>query len=221
DAGFLLFRRENTLLAQHFDTKRLEVVGEPVSVGDQGLNFLFFPAFSASANGVLIYSAGSANLKSQPTWFDRQGTVVGTFGSPDAYGCLAISPDSTRVATCIVDWQKFTLDISVFEVSRGVFNRITFNARGSAFGPVWSPDGSHIAFNQTHGGPNDLYQKSASGAGEEELLYKSSQVKWPNSWSHDKQYLLYEVASEKTKRDLWFLPMEGERKPRPFLQTEF
>jgi len=76
-------------------------------------------------------------------------------------------------------------------------------------------------FAASQGGPNDIYQKSASGAGEEELLYKSPQIKWPNSWSHDKQYLLYEVASEKTKRDLWLLPMQGERKPRPFLQSEF
>src|SRR5262249_43488976 len=75
DTGYLLFRRENTLLAQHFDTNRLDVVGEPVSVGIQGVNFLYLPAFSASANGVLVYSAGSGNLKNQPTWFDRQGKI--------------------------------------------------------------------------------------------------------------------------------------------------
>jgi hypothetical protein len=32
---------------------------------------------------------------------------------------------------------------------------------------------------------------------------------------------LYTVAAEKTRLDLWVLPMEGDSKPFPFLITEF
>ncbi len=38
-------------------------------------------------------------------------------------------------------------------------------------------------------------------------------------WSPDERFLVYTVADPKTKRDLWLLPLSGDRKPVPFLQT--
>lgn len=40
----------------------------------------------------------------------------------------------------------------------------------------------------------------------------------PN-WSRDGHYLAYYVIDPNTTRDLWYLPLMGERKPVPFLQT--
>src|SRR5262249_22490898 len=40
-------------------------------------------------------------------------------------------------------------------------------------------------------------------------------------WSSDGRFLLYEVLGPKTGYDLWVLPLEGDRKPFPYLQTEF
>jgi eukaryotic-like serine/threonine-protein kinase len=65
----------------------------------------------------------------------------------------------------------------------------------------------------------DLYQKLASGVKDEELLLKSSETE---SWSHDGRFLLYEARDPKTtKYSLWVLPLEGDKKPFPFLSTEF
>src|SRR5260370_27216602 len=47
-------------------------------------------------------------------------------------------------------------------------------------------------------------------------LPKSSQ-----DWSADGRFLLYHVIDPKTKFDLWLLPLFGDQKPFPFLQTEF
>src|SRR5207248_8327690 len=67
----------------------------------------------------------------------------------------------------------------------------------------------------------NVYQKLSSGAESEELLLRSNADKYPSSWSPDGRFLLYEEKSSEDRSDIWLLPLEGERKPRPFLHTEF
>jgi Tol biopolymer transport system component len=88
--------------------------------------------------------------------------------------------------------------------------------------PIWSPDGNRIAF---AGGTtlDTLYEKSASGAGEErELLKKPGEVLVPSSWSRDGRFLLfYTNNASSTLADVWVLPLEGDRKPLQLLGTPF
>jgi Tol biopolymer transport system component len=88
---------------------------------------------------------------------------------------------------------------------------------------IWSPDGSRIVFNSNRKGHYDLYQKAASGAGTEKVLLEDNLDKNPLSWSPDGRFLLYSTgtASPKTGADLFVLPLSGDRKPQPFLQTPF
>ena len=67
----------------------------------------------------------------------------------------------------------------------------------------------------------NLYQKLVSGAGNEDALLKSSTSKTPTDWSKDGRFIVYENNDPKTKDDLWVLPLFGDRKPMPFLETEF
>ena len=67
-----------------------------------------------------------------------------------------------------------------------------------------------------------LYQKAASGAGQDELLLPSAaQTKGPLDWSANGKFLLYLEIPLQANMDLWILPMEGERKPYPWLNTPF
>jgi Tol biopolymer transport system component len=66
-----------------------------------------------------------------------------------------------------------------------------------------------------------LYEKPANGATDEQLLLKSREDVDPSSWSADGRFLLYTAVDPKTKGDLWVLPLEGEKKPFPFLRSEF
>jgi len=50
---------------------------------------------------------------------------------------------------------------------------------------------------------------------------KSGESKYTSSWSPDGRYLMYTTSGAKTGLDLSVLPLEGEKKPFPFLQTEF
>src|SRR5262249_15111705 len=105
--------------------------------------------------------------------------------------------------------------------ARGVSTRLTFDPSDDA-SPVWSPDGRRIVFSSTReGGIYNLYQKISSGAGKDELLLKSGNGKHSSDWSADGRFLIYHELGQKAKYDIWVLPLFGDRKPLPYLVTEF
>ncbi len=88
--------------------------------------------------------------------------------------------------------------------------------------PLWSPDGTRIAFSSLRRGPFNLYVKSASGASAEELLFETPKNTYAQDWSGNGQFLLYSDTDPKTGRDLWALPMSGtDRKPIEVVRTPF
>ena len=99
-------------------------------------------------------------------------------------------------------------------------SRFTFDPSNNPY-PIWSPDGSRIVFASNRDGPFNLYQKASSGAGNDEALLKSDVPKTPLDWSRDGRFIVYRNSDPKTGLDLWMLPLAGDRKPIPFLQTEF
>jgi eukaryotic-like serine/threonine-protein kinase len=218
--GRLFFMRESTLMAQPFDAGRLQLTGEPVAVAEQLGTSGFHGFFSVSPSGALAYRIGAQATGFQLTWFDRQGKTQGTFGEPSADRGMALSADGTRAA--IRDAiSTGPGDIWTLDFARGVRTRFTFRQTPGSF-PVWSPDGSRIAF--AAGNLEDtLYEKASSGAGDEkELLKKLGEIKEPTSWSRDGRFLLYNTFTvPKTGQDLWVLPLEGDRKPVLLLGTEF
>jgi eukaryotic-like serine/threonine-protein kinase len=217
--GYLLFAREGTLMGQPFDVDKLRVTGEEIWVAGQiswALSAL--AGFSVSENGVLAYLTG--NPATQLTWFDRSGTELRTVGLPAAYIALRLSPDEMRVAVARTDPLAVAPDISLIELARGVASKLTSEPSIDDF-PVWSPDGSQIAFSSNREGAMNLYRKLSNGAGKEEGLIKSNQGEHMQDWSPDGRFLLYRTFGVKTKSDIWVLPMFGDRKPYPFLETEF
>ena len=220
--GYLLFLREGTLMAQAFDAKRLETVGDafPIAVAVQSEPSMARGVFAVSENGVLAYQTGSARNGSQLAWFDRNGKQLSLLGDVADYGQIQLSPDGKRLALTIVDPQNGNQDIWLYEVARGLRMRYTVDPADER-SPVWSPDGSRIVFSSNRKAHFDLYQKSSRGVGNDEPLLESDLEKHPMSWSPDGQFLLYLSVDPKTKADLWVLPLGGDRKPFPFLQTEF
>lgn len=212
--GYLLFARERTLMAQPFDTRRLQLTGDAAPIAESiwsspVVNGL--AAFSVSENGVLAYRSGSA-ATNRLLWFDRSGKQSGSLGSPGTYDQPALSPDGKRLA---VDEGS---NIWLIDSSTQTSSRLTF---GSGQTATWSPDGGRVIFNSNRQGTDDLYQKLSNNAGNEELVLRSNFSKYPDDWSADGRFVVFDNVDPKTRFDLWVLPMFGDRKPRPFLQTQF
>jgi Tol biopolymer transport system component len=219
--GYLVFHRNGTLMSQPFDSKRLSLSAEPVRIAD-GLAFsqqLGLADFAVSNTGVLLYRTGAVGAQSRLTWYDRAGKSLGSVGMPAEYRGIALSPDGKRIA--VHQHQNPTGgDIWVLDQERGTYTRLTFTPSHN-LEPVWSRDGQMVAFaSDRDGGVFNLYQKSASGAGNDDLLLKSEDIKYPSEWAPDGKSMLYAYVSS-GQVDVAVLPLIGDRKPKPFLNSEF
>jgi Tol biopolymer transport system component len=225
--GYLLFLKDESLVAQPFDAQRLEVTGEPFPViGDEVARFTGTVLagrahFSVSANGVLAWRPGPLMDLKQLTWFDRSGRRIGTLGEPGPYSGHALSPDNKSVAVCRQE-SSSNRDIWVLDVATGTSRRLTFDPHDDC-APVWSPDGSRIAFFSDRRGVREIYQKLANGSGEDELVLASKDFPLhPEDWSADGRFLSYNSPRPGHENDLFLLPMtgSGDRTRITFLATE-
>jgi len=231
--GYLLFVRgangfgsPGTLMAQPFDTRRLELIGEAVPIAEQVLNL----TFSASATNALVYMTGSegiatsgtsGNIRGQLAWFSREGKLLETFGDLGVYRTLALSPDGKRVAFERANPQNISnRNIWLYEFARGTTTRFTFDSSWD-MAPVWSPDGSRIIFSSNRSGATgfDLYQKTSNLAGEDELLFKSDNREFATSWSPDGRFLLYFTPTA-SPTQIWLLPLGGSSADRKAISLE-
>src|SRR5262249_4242417 len=153
---------------------------------------------------------------------DRTGKQTGSFGEPGNYGDLALSPDEKKLAVALTDPDSGTSDIWIYDLARSVKTRFTFGPLDQ-FLPLWSPDGSRLVYGSDRNGYDTVYQKPSSGAGAEEVLLGAEEDRDAQSWSRDGKFIAFENRPRKgnRKRDIWILPLEGDRKPFPLLQTEF
>ena len=204
-AGGVLFTRSGNLMALPFDMKRLQAVGDPVLVAQGIAAINGYPLFAASADGTLAYISGQQS-NWQFVWRDRDGRPLGSH--PNAGGVVMISPDGKKFAF------DYAGETYVMELARGVATPLTFGPENT--NPAWSPDGRYIAYDKVGVG---LYRKLASGAGEEELLVPAKNLAVPKSWSPDGNVLVYAQINPGTGADLMAVPVNGDRKPFPVVQT--
>jgi eukaryotic-like serine/threonine-protein kinase len=216
--GYLLFVREGTLLAQKFDTGTLRFGGDPFPVGAKVANdFANSPGFSVSDNGVMSYRIGAGNQEGlQLGWYDRSGRTIGLVGGPGNYRGIDLSRDDKRIAAHRHDGTGG--DIWVIEAPPGPTSRFTFDASQDNSSPIWSPDGARIAYASRRNGKWGLYLRAAGGGNEEVLLEKETQLV-PMGWSPDGRLLMY--VAQNQSRDLFALPVAGERTPTPVVSTPF
>jgi Tol biopolymer transport system component len=224
--GYLLFLREGALLTQSFDTRQMKLTGEPLPIAEQVRRDLSFlsdvrGSFSVSDNGVLVYDSSINRQSKQLVWVDRQGKLIRSLDAVGASTLSYLSPDEKRVVVDRLDDQTGSYDLWLYDVGGGGASQFTFDPAVDRC-PLWSADGRRIIWQSNREGQHDFYWKAASGTGQDELLLKSSNAnrRFPTSCSLDGRFLIYYEIDPKTQRDIWVLPLSGDRKPFPFLQTE-
>jgi eukaryotic-like serine/threonine-protein kinase len=211
--SYLLVIDGSGVVAQPFDLNTASVTGPAVPVAAGAI------AVSASETGVLATSAPGSRPRTIPTWFDRKGTPLGPVGEAGFIEAVALSPDGRKLAVGESSSGQGGPGTAIWlrDLGSGVRTRVTFS--GGASTPVWSPDGTRIAFTTPRDGVGRVYQRAADGTGAEFPLFADdgNAWAWVNDWSSDGRWLIYSTPSTDTKvgNDLWVLPMGGAAGGRP------
>jgi Tol biopolymer transport system component len=139
---------------------------------------------------------------------------------------IRLSPDGKRVA--FVDGSGIAAnDLWIYDIDRDMRTRLTTDPSINHM-PIWSPDGSRVVFDTNRGKYADahaLYEMSANGATPEHLLLEpepGSQGLGARDWSRDGRLIVFSTGKGgASDKDLWVLPLDGDRKPFPYLTTPF
>ena len=217
EPGYLIYARGNQLLAAPFDARRLELKGAPAVIApDVGRHPSGAAAFTAANNGILAFRPREAAPLVQLTWMDRGGRKTGTAGSAAAFTGFRLSPDGRQIAVMLDD--KDVTSLWLVDAQRGTLSR--FTSGWTSLFPVWSPDSNSIVYGSPRDSPPDLYRRSLASPQDERLMSSPAEND-ADDWSRDGRFIVYESTSGQANVDLWLLPLFGDRKPTPFLQTPY
>lgn len=111
------------------------------------------------------------------------------------------------------DGSLWLLDVASGRTSRLTFEDIDANQ------PGWSGDGTRVLFRGSKPDVSGFFTKATTGGAVAELLHEAPVTVYPDDWSADGRYVLFEPTDPRTRLDLWVLPLFGDRKPQPFLVT--
>ena len=212
--GHLIYVSGKTIFAVPFDADRLEVKGSPVPIeegawlnrgsGQANLSFSNTGALVFAPLGPVAYD----NIVL--TWMDRHGKMSPLLDTMRSYYSASLSPDGGKLA---LDVQAANNDIWIYQTARGTLTRLTFGGGNNDF-PIWSPDGRYVVYQAEKGRSPNIFRKPWDGSGSEERLTSDANAQTPTSFTPDGKMLAFTQNG-----DIWILPMEGDRKAWPLIQS--
>jgi serine/threonine protein kinase/Tol biopolymer transport system component len=217
--GHVLFPRGSSLMALPLDSTSFSPEGEAFVVGDVlPRDVAGSRTFSVSQAGFFGYLSGS-RPEYQVSILDHSGKPLGRAGVGTRLTHPAVSPDGRLIlhdgGASYVD-----RDLWVFDMTRNFKSRITAEGPGTQFA-IWSADGSAVFYEGHRYGKFGLYRRAPNAAaGEEKILDTGHDRIVPNQSVADR-FLIYQSTDINSGFDIWLLPLQGERKPVPLIQTQF
>ncbi|HEY7161338.1 MAG TPA: hypothetical protein VH815_08760, partial [Acidobacteriota bacterium] len=175
-------------------------------------------SFSAAENGLLVTMTPPIRKRVKIMWVDRQGKQTSEIPNLDNVDEMTISPAGQKLLLERIDFRTQKCDLWIHDIGRGITSRLTFHPE-YWFTPrfEWSRDGMWVYFSTSR----NIFRKPSIGAGEEQTVYEYENVIMPEDISIDGKLLLFSEVQMPTNFNLMVLPLSGNQKPYPFLQTPF
>ena len=221
-SGHLLYMRGNTIIAAPFDAQRVRIGSNPVPV-IEGVRLdprYGCGHFAVAASGTLIYVPGRARGNERRlVAVDRTGGERSLLDEPRAFLEPQLSPDGRQLVVTIEGTHQ---DLWLVDLPRRNLSRLTFDLN-EEFSPRWTPDGRRLFHGFAEaGGEPEIYVMAADGGGSREPILAGGKVaRFPSSIAPDGRTLAYTEATTDANADIWVLPLNGDRKPIPFVETPF
>jgi serine/threonine protein kinase len=223
-SGYLLYVVGNAVRAQAFDAVSGQTRGDSTVLVDgvQNDREVWRGVVSVSQNGLLLYQPAMASTGLKLGWFDRSGKQLEEISGRDNYYQVRLSPDEKKLALAIGEPDR---TIWVYDLAGDTKSRFTFD-NISHSNPVWSPDGTQIAYGTAQSGVQDavVFSKSSNGAGEaKQILGSDASNAIQQSlcdWSPDGRWMIYTrgtLGAGAQGTDLWMLSLDGHQKPAPYI----
>jgi hypothetical protein len=214
--GWLLFTRQQTLMAQSFDSTRLRAAGDPLPVvNGVGTSLGGRSTYSVSQSGLLVWRTG-AHEATRIAAYTGEGRRTGTVAEGLSILQMLLSPDEKLLALEAEDFKTHNRDTWLVELATGITTRFTSDQRVDR-DPIWSPDSHELIFARaTFGRTTSLYRKHIGGSSEE-LLFNASEAIYTTQWLREPAILFQSQGGGSFYR----LPLTGERKPSVLVQSEF
>jgi Tol biopolymer transport system component len=209
--GFLLFVRDNTLLAQRFDVTSLTLTGNATAIAGN------VAAFSASADGTVLTHIPVAMARL--AWFDRSGSQREVTPAQGRFSQVRLSPDQSRAAVIMAEPISDGRDIWVVSLADGGITRVTSHPSADWF-PAWSPDGSEIIFASDRNDTTTFYAAPSTGGGSERQVFRARTADFvtPTDWSRDGKFVLFHSYP---RGDISILPLATPESPVPLVVSPF
>jgi serine/threonine-protein kinase len=218
--GHMLYIKLGQLIAQPFDLDRLEFTGDAVPVTEYAMvgNDGTTRHYGYSDAGTLAYvpDYGDVAESSELAWMSADGTLSPTALPPQGYVIPRVSPNGRRIAVSAQG--AVSRDIWLCDLETDSTTRLSFD-RSEDWHPIWTPDGKYVVYSSGQSGSLNIYMRSADGTGGVKRLTESEFIQWPHSWSGDGKELVFVERNFDTGYDIWAVPIDGSKAPRPLLQT--
>jgi serine/threonine-protein kinase len=214
--GHIVYALGGRVFGVAFDAQRMEVKGNPVPLieGVRRSTTSDAANFSVSSTGSLLYIVGPTSTSDQISLglIDRNGLVEPLKLAPGPYASLRVSPDGSRIAVGTDDGKEAV--IHVYDLSgTSALQRITFG--GNNRFPIWSGDGSRLAFQSDRDGDQAIFWQSAAGGMAERLTKpERGESHAPESWRPETDTFLFTITKG-SDVSLWTFSMK-DRKAMPF-----
>ena len=184
----LLYVRESNLIAQPFDSKRLQTTGPPVIIAEQELKpdpGFWGSTFSVSRTGLLAFQS-TADSPSRLVWTDESGAALGEIREA-GFEDPSLSPDGRLLAVSSDDAHNGKRYVRVYDIARGVSTRLSSGGNDRA--PVWSRDSKEITYASRDGSLSYIYRVAADGSRPPTVVLKGANI-GPSAWSSGGDLLL-------------------------------
>jgi Tol biopolymer transport system component len=200
-SGHLLFSRGNTLFAQRFDTRRLQLAGDaaPIAADVSGVatGRKYVGVTGGAGTPVLAYISGQTQPTNQFTWFDRSGREQGTLGEAGSFSGFDLSADGRFVVASRRDSSGNTTWI--LDVRRAIATRAV-TPPGISGDVIWAPDGSGFAYIRNEAGGSAIYEQPAFGGEPKVLVRRSGIIPGLEDWSRDGRFVALDTAGGGQRR---------------------